>query len=301
MLINISEHFIEAGREWNIGENPDVPTEVADRWISEGKATTDTDGVRNQSPVSGALNTYIRWCITGKDTSGTLFKDVSGAGNNATIEASNAAPFATDNRIATAAHATAGGVNVSASATSCDLATDSFLMAFAMTNEDPVANEVVAAFGGAQSAFAGPGAYLSHRSAAAGVGRVVVNTGAGSLVSASDSSVKFSNAGGTRETHAVIAYDALTKSIYLYRDGVLATSNVGLLTGGSAFVSTAVTFGARLGGAANLPSATVAGVFRGWQGYVFAGKGLPVNIGRIAAILAESPSIPLSDYEFTFA
>jgi hypothetical protein len=54
MLVNITEHFIESGREWRTGENPDVPREVAERWIADGKATYDTDGVRDsQSPVSG--------------------------------------------------------------------------------------------------------------------------------------------------------------------------------------------------------------------------------------------------------
>lgn len=46
MLVNIIEHFQEGGRWWRIGENPDVPTEVADRWISEGKAARDNDGIR---------------------------------------------------------------------------------------------------------------------------------------------------------------------------------------------------------------------------------------------------------------
>ncbi len=53
MLVNITEYFIESGREWQVGQNPDVPREVAARWIADGKATADTDGARNQFPVSG--------------------------------------------------------------------------------------------------------------------------------------------------------------------------------------------------------------------------------------------------------
>lgn len=54
MLVNITEYFIESGREWRIGENPDVPSEVAARWIADGKATADTDGARDsQSLWSG--------------------------------------------------------------------------------------------------------------------------------------------------------------------------------------------------------------------------------------------------------
>ena len=56
MLVNITEYFIESGREWRVGQNPDVPREVAAMWIADGKATADTDGVRNQSPVSKAGN-----------------------------------------------------------------------------------------------------------------------------------------------------------------------------------------------------------------------------------------------------
>lgn len=57
MLVNIAEYFIESGREWQVGQNPDVPREVAARWIADGKATADTDGARNQSPVSGVAIT----------------------------------------------------------------------------------------------------------------------------------------------------------------------------------------------------------------------------------------------------
>lgn len=59
MLVNITEHFIESGREWQVGQNPDVPREVAARWIADGKATADTDGARNQFPVSGGGNRTV--------------------------------------------------------------------------------------------------------------------------------------------------------------------------------------------------------------------------------------------------
>ena len=87
MFINISEHFIEAGREWNIGENPDVPTEVADRWISEGKATADTDGVRNQYPVSG------------ETVAASPSGDTTGATDSAAIEAAITAAMAANGRV----------------------------------------------------------------------------------------------------------------------------------------------------------------------------------------------------------
>ena len=66
MLVNITEHFIESGREWQVGQNPDVPREVAAMWIADGKATADTDGVRNQSPVSGG-GAVAPTAVTGAD------------------------------------------------------------------------------------------------------------------------------------------------------------------------------------------------------------------------------------------
>lgn len=252
-----------------------------------------------QNPATGglvgdplALNPALRFCIPGRDPSGTSFLDVSGRGNHATIDANNTTPFAVDSRISTVVHASAGGVSVPLAAVACDMRTDSVVMAFAMTRANPGASEVLASFGAASGGSANPGMYFSHRSSVAGVGRIVVNRGDGSgtLVSASDSALPFSNAGGTQERHVVMAYDAPSGSIYLYRDGVLLTSNVGLITGASAFARE-LTQGARLGGLTL--GATVASVFRGWQAYVWPGRGLPLNIGTMASMLADAPSVPV--------
>lgn len=86
MLVNITEYFIESGREWQVGQNPDVPREVAAMWIADGKATADTDGVRNQSPVSGGGNGY-RTVLFGDsmvDTYESVVSPVTGAYNSAT-------------------------------------------------------------------------------------------------------------------------------------------------------------------------------------------------------------------------
>lgn len=242
-------------------------------------------------------DSYIRWCIPGRDVAGTTFKDVSGAGNDGLIDANNSTPFAIDSRISTVVHASAGGVSLAVGAGDMNFVTDSAILAFAMTNEDPAGSEVVASWGAGTGNF--PGFYFSHRSSVAGVGRVICNRGNGTLISATDSTVKFSNAGGTRETHVLIGLDGPTGSIYLYRDGVLAASNVGLMTGANSFTAVRPLLGPRLGGNGG-SSSTVAGVFRGWQGYVFPSSGLPLNLGRIAAMLTEGPSVPLRDHEFRF-
>jgi hypothetical protein len=54
MLVNIIQDFFVEDRRWKVGDNPDVPKEVALRWIADGKATLDTDGRRNDgSAVPG--------------------------------------------------------------------------------------------------------------------------------------------------------------------------------------------------------------------------------------------------------
>lgn len=251
------------------------------------------------SRVPGDGNTFIRWCIPGRDFAGTVFKDASGKGNDATIDASNTGAFAVDGRASTVVHGSAGGITQSLAASLCDFATDSIILAVAVTRADPGASESIFSWGAGGGGAPGfPGFYMSHRSAPAGVCLAVGNRGNGTLVVGATTAAKFSNAGGTRETHAVLAFDAPTGSLYVYRDGVLSATNAGLMTGANAFTQSVVTAGARLGSIAG--GSTVAGAFRGWQGYVFAGKGLPLNIGAVAAELAESPSIVLRDGKFEF-
>lgn len=54
MFVEITKHFIEGNRQWRRGENPDLPPEVAQRWIADGRAVADTDGVRGDDAVGGA-------------------------------------------------------------------------------------------------------------------------------------------------------------------------------------------------------------------------------------------------------
>lgn len=272
-------------------------------WVTPGNSPpawpgplTVAQAAATKNLVEGNANTYLRWCIPGRDTSGTLFKDVSGHGNDATIEASNTGAFSVDSRMGTIAHATAGGAIQTLAASLLDLATDSIITAVSMTRADPAANANVFSWGANPSTA--PGFYLSHRLSAAGVCRIITQRGDTTSVSGSDSTVKFSNVGGTEERHALMAYDAPSRSFYLYRDGVLVASNVALMTGSNAWASTAITQPARLGGQAG--GSTFVGTYRGWQGYVFGARGLPLNIGRIAAMMAEAPSVPLGDNEFAF-
>lgn len=256
-------------------------------------------GAIESAPLTRVHNA---WCVPGREGSGTAFRDISLYGNHATIEPGNTGAFGNDRYMSTTA-ASAGGLFVYPAGVECDLATDSVIFAFVMSAVDPVASETVAAFGAGTSGAAAPGFYFSHR--VGGFGRVVFNNGAGVLVSGTDSAVKFSTAAGGREVHALMAWDAPTKSVYLYRDGALAVANNGLMIGANALVSSNVIYGPRLGGLGasihtGSTASAVARVFRGWQGYILRGKGLPVNIGQIAAVLAENAGNPLTDNEFEF-
>lgn len=264
--------------------------------LTDDGQLTYTEATQVAALVSGEANTYIRWCIPGRDTSGTLFKDISGHGHDATIDINNSAPFAVDGRMSTATHASAGGITQTLAATLCNLATDSFITSIGMLRADPGSNANVFSFG--SNGTTAPGILLSHRASAAGVARITAQRGDTTVVSGNDTTVKFSNAGGTEEHFATMAYDGPTRSVYLYRDGVLAASNVALMTGSNAFVTTAVTAPARLGGQS--AGGTFSGVYRGWQAYVFEDSGLPLNVGTIAAMLAENPSTPLWDHHFNF-
>ena len=246
----------------------------------------------------GMSSTFIRWCIPGRDISGTVFKDISGRGNDAVIDASNTGPFAADSRMCSVAHASAGGLTVPAAAVASNLTTDSWIMAFSMTRATPAGGEALAAFG-ASTGNNSPGVYFSHRSSPAGAGRLVMNRGNGTLISGVDTAATFSNAGGTVERHVLMAYDAPTRSLYLYRDGILAYSGHALASGANEWTVTTVVGGARLGGTLG-GNTTYPGAFRGWQGYVFTGKGLPLNLGWVAGVLAENPNSPLNDAAFLF-
>jgi hypothetical protein len=58
MLVNIAQTFDFNGRRWITGENPDVDRAIALRWIAEGKATADTDGVQDGGASAAAVNNW---------------------------------------------------------------------------------------------------------------------------------------------------------------------------------------------------------------------------------------------------
>ena len=50
MLVNILQNFDEGNRRYFIGDNPDVDSQIAARWIADGKASRDTDNAQGLNP-----------------------------------------------------------------------------------------------------------------------------------------------------------------------------------------------------------------------------------------------------------
>ena len=254
-----------------------------------------------QALVSGAGNPYLRFCLPGREASGTQFKDVGPLANHGTVGAGNTAAFTTAEFIGATA-AVNGGVTVPNSAIAANIITGSFIVAFAMRNATPGANASMMSLAGRAGSFCG--VYLSHRTT--GAMRVVVNRGNGTLVSSpADSTLLFSTATATFDQpyrHCVLAFDGPSGSAYLYRDGVLCLSNVGLVApgGGSAVIGGDVLEQFAIGSQAEAGATAFAGLYRGVQVYVFPNRGLPLNIGAAANDLAKLPESPLPYNAFQF-
>lgn len=247
--------------------------------------------------------TLCYWCIPGKESSGVAFRDISVKGNHATIEPGNTSgAFATENMMSTTA-ASAGGLFIYPAGVPIDFSVDSILVSVVMKRATPTVNEVIMSIGSGANTVSAPGIYLSHR--IGGFCRISFNIGNGTIVSAADSLATFSDATGSKEYTVAIAYDAPTRSLYMYRNGILDNVSSGLLTGANALVSGTSLYGPRLGGigtAVHLGATgtAVSGAFRGWQGYIAKGRGLPINVSQIASLLAENPTALLTDNEFRF-
>lgn len=247
--------------------------------------------------------TLCYWCIPGKETSGVAFRDVSVNGNHATIEPGNTTgAFAAENLMSTTA-GNAGGLFIYPAGVPIDFSADSIIMSVAMKRATPTATETIVSIGGGAVSVSAPGLYVLHL--VGGFCRVGFNLGNGTLVSAAASLTAFSDATGSKEYHLTVGYDAPTRSCYIYRNGALDNVNTGLLTGANALVTNNAIYGPRLGGIGapihlGSTASAVAGSFRGWQGYIAKNSGLPINVSQIASLLAESPTVMLTDNEFRF-
>lgn len=256
------------------------------RTNSAGKAVAlmGSDGLPVAS--TGAL----RFCLPGRNVSGS-FTDLSDNTATCTVDAGNTGAFATPDYMATIAAAN-GGLTVANSKVLWNPTTESLILGFVIKRAAPVAGEVIGAWSGGVGALQ-TGFYLSHRTSPGAI--KIVPTIAGVVVNAqADSTLGFSDA-TPQNRHCTVTYDAPTGVFSIYRDGVLSNSFTGTpMIGANAFPNANCTHEYRIGGSGGgAGAAIVATLTYGHQGYVLPG-GLPTHIGRIAAILAENPRVPLS-------
>lgn len=232
----------------------------------------------------------LRFCLPGRNISGA-FTDISDNTATATVDAGNTGAFATANYMASIA-AVNGGLTVPNAKVLWNPRTESLILGFVIKRAVPASGEVVCAWSGGAGAGQ-TGFYISHRSSTGAL--KIVPTIAGAVVNAqADSTLPFSD-GAPQDRHCTVAYDSTTGIFSIYRDGVLSNSFSGTpMIGASLYPDANITHEYRIGGTAGGSSVTtVATLTYGHQGYVLPGA-LPTHIGRIAAILAENPRVPLN-------
>lgn len=230
--------------------------------------------------------TQYSFLIPGKQaaTSGTA-RDISGKGGDGCPPTSTYGPsqmWANRGYLTTGA-GTGLGVCVSNGKTAVDLATQSVIVAFIVNAATPGASVSLM---GSGDGSANKGFYLSGRTS--GVIRPVLNTSTALYNTLADGTVTVLD--GT--DHAVlVAIDAVTKSIFVYVDGVLADTYLNAFNGNTAATTSAFNIGAFGGPLVN--AATCAAKFNGIHHMVFSG-GLPINVGKLAQLHAERPLKPIT-------
>ena len=140
------------------------------------------------------------------------------------------------------------------------------------------------------------GWYLSHRAATGNLLVGTLDNGKVTLGNTGETSLSFSGA----NRHLCVAYDAPTGAWSIYRDGVLCKSAIVNAPGGaSAFADAISTSELRIGNFSYHASLATTVVVQGraLQFAKFAGS-LPLNIGVLAARLAETPAVPISWMEW---
>lgn len=223
-----------------------------------------------------------RFILPGKQpsTSGSA-RDLSGNGADAQPPTSTYGP---SNMWASRGYLTCGagtglGVCVSSGKSAVDIATQSVVLAFVINAALPGGSIGIM---GMADTTGNKGFYVSGRPTS-GVIRPVVNTSTGAVTTLPDGTVTVLD--GT--DHAVLmAIDAVTKSIFVYVDGVLADTYLNAYTGNTAGTTQSFNIGAFGGPLVN--AATCAAKFNGIHYLTFNG-GLPLNVGKLAQMHAERP------------
>lgn len=245
----------------------------------------DSYAVAGQEEVNRPSDNY-RFLLTGKQpsTSGSA-RDSSGNGGDAQPPTSTYGPSAmwANRGYLTTGAGTGLGVCVGNVKTKFDLANESVILAFVVNAAQPAAS--IGLMGNADTVN-NKGFYISGRTS--GMIRPVLNTSAGVVTTLPDGTTKVLD--GT--DHAVlVAIDAVTKSIFVYVDGILSDTYFNAFSGNTSTLTGSFNIGAFGGPLVN--AATCDAKFYGLHLLTFSG-GLPINVGKLAQLHAERPVKPLT-------
>lgn len=243
------------------------------------------------SRIAGAPSTTYRFMSNARDPSGTTAADVSGHGAGMVAQASNTTPFSAEGYFSTVASASGGGTLANAHIIPYNLGTDSFIFSTVLNYTAPGSAVALMGCGDAASAR---GFYISIRTVSGGLSkaRPVFNASGGANAGLSDSTLAFAES-TPRDRTLTLAYDAVTNTAYLFRDGRLSDTYASACTFAadhSTPVTTPMCFGS------NAPSiASAASKFTNIHLLMFNNRGLPLNVSGLATRLHEQGRVPLAD------
>lgn len=242
---------------------------------------------------------------------GAVLIDRSGAGNGAAFGAALAAAnaWAGANRLTLADNNSgtqAGAPFLSAAQLALNLATESFVVS-GIYNSTSTAIHPVFAFGEISGAANAANGFIYRAESTTGVARLAVCAGTTGVLQFGTASAVAVSGAGVGDKHVAMAYDAATKRLWLYVDGVNDASNSGV---GMDVTSLVATMGAGNGGTA-LGNLVFGGAPRvnaaqqqvwactsyGWQVAKRTG-GLPASLDVVMRRLARHPLQVLSASEW---
>lgn len=256
----------------------------------DGTSLVSGDGTTFRPALSGKLIA----CVPGRDVA-TRFNDITANAAHLAVEAGNSAAFSNNGYFTTTA-STTGGLNIPQSKVLWNPYSESIVVSMVLKSAIPAGTAALMSIG-ANGGSGYQGFRLYQVVTTGYVGITGWANGGANLAQSSTSAIAVSDA-TPQDRVVTVAYDAPTGSWYVWRDGVLILSAVGLTIGGTGFADAVSNAELRLGASAAIAGATVA-VLQGralqFAKYVGA---LPTNIGVIAARLAETPGVPISGLEW---
>lgn len=242
--------------------------------------------------AKSATSSKLIACIPSRDAA-TRFSDITGNARHLLVEASNANAFSVDGYFNTTA-AVNGGLNIPQAQIRWNPFWESMILSFVLRRAIPAANEIILSLGTNIAGY--QGFYLSHRTGT-GIIKLIPRLNSGSAGTDVDSNLTFSD-GTPKDRVCTIAFDAPTGSWYMWRDGIITISAVGLSTGAKTMSDAVSLAELRVGGLSAInTTAMVAVQGRALQFAKFVGS-LPTNVGLIAARLAETPGLPITESEW---